>query len=132
MFSDTKNLFKFYLLTISHVSGMVWNVWSTCPFPCTYRTYIYTNRLMLLVYRVGLHTRQYNVQAPYGCAVSDAGASVNGAAPGPGYRKFRGLFQFDARNSDELSFTTGDIVWVGCTAATDLTVDVNFTDVRIT
>ena len=32
--------------------------------------------------------------------------------PGPGFRKFKGLFQFEARNPDELSFDVDDVVWV--------------------
>ena len=40
------------------------------------------------------------------------GSSDLDACPGPGYRKFRGMFQFEARNHDELSFDVGDIVWV--------------------
>ncbi len=29
-----------------------------------------------------------------------------------GYKKYRGMFQFDARNADELSLNVGDIVLV--------------------
>lgn len=31
----------------------------------------------------------------------------------PGYRKYKGLFQFEARNPDEISFMLGDTIWVG-------------------
>lgn len=42
---------------------------------------------------------------------SSAGSSEE-QCPGPGYQKYRALFQFDKRHADEIGFKVGQTIWV--------------------
>ena len=45
-------------------------------------------------------------------AISDTTPAADGDMPGPGYKRYRALYQFEARNHDELTLMQGDTVWV--------------------
>lgn len=43
-------------------------------------------------------------------------------APGPDFKKYQAMFQFEARNFDELTLVVGNVVWVS-----DLTLTLTLT-----
>ena len=43
-----------------------------------------------------------------------------------GLRKYQALYQFDARNADELSFMPGDTIWVSQSDCAGLFINVSF------
>lgn len=44
--------------------------------------------------------------------------------PKPGYVRHQAMYQFDARNTDELSLKVGDIIWVS--AAVTISIGLNY------